>query len=52
MSSSDVLDAGRVGSGVDLVGRAREATAVLAENAERTERALRPAPDSVAAVRA
>jgi alkylation response protein AidB-like acyl-CoA dehydrogenase len=36
MSSSNVLDPGRVSSGADLAGRARDVAAVLADNAEHT----------------
>lgn len=50
--SIDVQEAHRVDTGAELVARARAAAEVLAANAQRTEDDLRPAAESIAAVRA
>jgi alkylation response protein AidB-like acyl-CoA dehydrogenase len=51
MISRNVLEAQRVVADAELVERAHEVAAVLAANAEKTEQGLRPAPESIAAVR-
>jgi alkylation response protein AidB-like acyl-CoA dehydrogenase len=51
MTSRNLTEAHRVDTGGELVERARAVAAVLAANAEKTERGLRPAPESIAAVR-
>jgi alkylation response protein AidB-like acyl-CoA dehydrogenase len=51
MTSRDVQETHRVDAGGELVERAREAAAVLAANAEKTEQGRRPAAESIAAVR-
>jgi alkylation response protein AidB-like acyl-CoA dehydrogenase len=51
MTSRNLTEALRVDTGGELVERARAVAAVLAANAEKTERGLRPAPESIAAVR-
>jgi alkylation response protein AidB-like acyl-CoA dehydrogenase len=49
--STDAQEERRVDPGAELIARARSAAEVLAANAERTERDLRPAAESIAAVR-
>jgi alkylation response protein AidB-like acyl-CoA dehydrogenase len=51
MMSRNVLEANPADAGEKLVERARAVAPVLAANAETTEQALRPAPESIAAVR-